>query len=240
MSTPDFSGKTALITGASRGIGFAIALGLAKAGAHVLALARTSGALEELDDKIRAVGGAASLIPMDLVEGDAIEQLAGALQSRHQSLDILVLNAAMLGDLGPIQDIDPKVWQGALNLNLTANWRLLRALDPLLRQSKDARVLGLTSSAGIEVTPAYWGAYSASKAAFETLLKTYAEENQISSISTAILNPGAMRTSMRASAMPGEDPDTLPSPDELLPLVFDLLQSPENYVRSRFRDYQAL
>lgn len=223
MAAPDLSGKTALVTGASRGIGRSIALALAKAGAHVLALARTAGALEELDDDIKAAGGKASLIPMDLVEGDGIERLAGALTERFPALDILVLNAASLGELAPIPDIDPKVWTHTLDLNVTANWRLLRALDPMLRKSADARVIGLSSRIGGEIPRAYWGVYAATKAAFDMLLKTYAEEMEKTPVRVFIADPGAMRTAMRKLAMPGEDPQTLPHPDELLPLVYHLL-----------------
>ena len=176
MTQPDLSGKTALVTGASRGIGRSIALGLAKSGAHVLALARTAGALEELDDEIKAAGGKASLIPMDLVEGDGIERLAGALTERFPALDILVLNAGSLGELAPLPDIDPKVWKHTLDLNVTANWRLIRALDPLLRKSADARVIGLSSRVGGEAAKAFWGTYAVTKAAFDIVLKTYAEE----------------------------------------------------------------
>ncbi len=227
MAAPDLTGKIALVTGASRGIGRSIALSLAKAGAQVLALARTHGALEELDDEIRAIGGKASLIPFDLAEGDNIERLAGALGERFEALDILVLNAASLGELAPIPDIDPKVWVHTLNLNVTANWRLLRALDPLLRKSADARVVALTSKVGGETARAYWGAYAVSKAGLEMLIKTYAEETKKTNIKSAIIDPGAMRTDMRKVAMPGEDPATLPHPDEILPVFFEALTREE-------------
>ena len=237
--TPDLSGRTALVTGASRGIGRALALALAKAGAHVLALARTSGGLEELDDEIRAIGGAASLIPLDLVEGDGIEQLGAALLKRFDKLDILVANAAVLGDLAPLADIDAKVWQQTMNLNVTANWRLIRALDPLLQQSPDARAVFITSRVGGELARAYWGAYGVSKAAMEMLAATYAEENRNTNLSVAIIDPGPMRTGMRAQAMPGEDPETLPEPDALAPLLYHAvtaqLDGPERLV---FRDWR--
>ena len=217
---PDLSGKTALVTGASRGIGKAMAVSLAKAGAHILALARTSGGLEELDDEIKAVGGSASLIPMDLVEGDGIERLAGALAGRFETIDILLANAASLGELAPLPDIDPKVWNHTLDLNLTVNWRLLRALDPMLRKSNDARVIFITSRVGGEIARAYWGAYAVSKAAMEMLAQTYAEEMSKTNVRVAVIDPGAMRTSMRAQAMPGEDRDTLPDPTALTPLLY--------------------
>ncbi|MEO1135129.1 MAG: SDR family NAD(P)-dependent oxidoreductase [Pseudomonadota bacterium] len=235
---PDLSGKTALVTGASRGIGRAIAVALAKAGAHVLALARTPGALEELDDDIRAVGGSASLIPLDLPEGDGIERLAGALGERFSALDILVLNAASLGELAPLPDVDPRVWQHTLDLNITANWRLLRALDPMLRQSDDARIIALTSRVGGDLARAYWGPYAVSKAALEMLIETYAEETKTTNIRAAIIDPGAMRTDMRKAAMPGEDPQTLPLPEEITPLIFDVLAKSEREpIKFRFRQY---
>lgn len=238
-NSPDLSGKTALVTGASRGIGRAIALMLAKAGAHVLALARTTGALEELDDDIRAAGGTASLIPMDLTDDNGIESLAAALAERFETLDILALNAATLGELAPLTDIDPKVWRRTLDLNVTANWRLIRALDPLLRKSPDARVICLTSRVGGEYARAFWGAYGVSKAAFELLAKTYAEETRNENISVAIIDPGPMRTAMRAQAMPGEDPETLPRPEELAPLVYcALTEKADGVMRLVFREWK--
>ncbi len=240
MTAPDLTGKTALVTGASRGIGRAIAIALAKAGAHVLALARTGGALEELDDEIKAAGGTASLIPMDIVEGDGIERLAGALMERFDALDILVLNAASLGELAPLPDIDPKVWRHTLDLNVTANWRLLRALDPILRKAPDGRALFLTSKVGGDVARPFWGAYAISKAALEMLAETYAEEMKQTSMRVAVIDPGAMRTDMRAQAMPGEDPASLPAPEELVPMVFDALtQDDAAFRRYVFRDWRA-
>lgn len=237
---PDLSGKTALVTGASRGIGRAMALALAKAGAHVLALARTSGGLEELDDDIRAAGGTASLIPMNLTEGDNIERLAEALANRFDALDILFANAAMLGELAPLTDVDPKVWLATLDLNVTANWRLIRAFDPMMRKSERARAIFTTSSVGGEVARAYWGPYAVSKAAMEMLAKTYAEETYNTNIRVSIIDPGAMRTSMRAQAMPGEDSETLPAPDELTPLFFHALeQNPDGLARYVFREWKA-
>ncbi|WP_375202595.1 SDR family NAD(P)-dependent oxidoreductase [Hyphococcus sp.] len=240
MTQPDLSGKTALVTGASRGIGKSIALGLAKSGAHVLALARTTGALEELDDEIKAAGGKASLIPMDLVSDDGIERLAGALTERFPALDILVLNAGSLGELAPLPDIDPKIWKHTLDLNVTANWRLLRALDPLLRKSADARVIGLSSRVGGEAAKAFWGSYAVTKAAFDMLFKTYAEETAKTAVHISLISPGPMRTDMRKLAMPGEDPATLPHPDELLPLVYHLLTREEREpLRISFKEWQG-
>ena len=238
--TPDLSGNIALVTGASRGIGRAVALGLAKAGAHVLAIARTTGGLEELDDEIRNVGGSCSLINFDLTEGDSIERLPEALGGRFDKIDILFANAAALGELGPITDVDPKIWNHVLALNLTANWRLIRALDPLLRNSDDARVLFLTSRVGGERARANWGPYGVSKAALEHLAETYALENEHSSISVGVVDPGAMATAMRASAMPGEDPSTLPKPEALLPMVYEALSSPPGpFKRWVFREWKA-
>lgn len=236
---PELSGKTALVTGASRGIGRAAALALAKAGAHVLALARTTGGLEELDDEIRAHGGQASLIPLDLTEGDGIERLAEALSGRFDKLDILIANAATLGELAPLTDIDPAVWQKTLDLNLTVNWRLIRAFDPMLRKAPDPRLVFLTSRVGGETERPFWGAYAVSKAALEMLARTYASETTKTNIGVSILDPGAMRTSMRAQAMPGEDPSTLPAPEELTPLIYKAVTKKANGVmRLSFRDSQ--
>jgi len=234
---PDLSGKTALVTGASRGIGRATALALAKAGAHVLALARTTGGLEELDDEIRSVGGKASLIPMDLTEGNGIERLAEALGERFDKIDIIIANAAMLGELAALTDIEPKVWQKILDLNVTANWRLIRAFDPLLRKSDDAHMVFLTSRVGGQEARAYWGGYAVSKAAMEMLADTYGEETKTTNINVAIIDPGAMRTSMRAQAMPGEDPQSLPDPADLTPLIYKAVtEKTDGVLRLSFRD----
>jgi NAD(P)-dependent dehydrogenase (short-subunit alcohol dehydrogenase family) len=239
--TPDLSGKTALVTGASRGIGKAAALTLAKAGAHVIALARTVGGLEDLDDEIRAAGGSATLIPADLADADAIDQLAPALANRFGKLDILIANAGVLGELAPIADIAPKVWKQVFDVNVEANWRLLRALDPLLRASDGARIIFLTSRVGGELARPFWGAYAASKAALEMLAKTYAEEMKSSKVRVAIIDPGAMRTKMRAQAMPGEDPQTLPDPSALAPLILHAASPDYDGVAERlvFRDWPA-
>lgn len=238
--TPDLSGKTALVTGASRGIGRALAVALGRAGAHVLAVARTTGGLEELDDEIRASGGACSLINVDLLADGVIERLPEALGARFSAIDIFIGNAAALGELGPVTDIDPKLWTHVLDLNLTANWRLIRALDPLFRNSDDARVLFLTSRVGGALARANWGVYGVSKAALENLAETYALENTQSTVSVGVIDPGAMRTAMRASAMPGEDPETLPPPDALAPMLYDILAAPPGpFQRHVFRDWSA-
>ncbi len=228
--TAEFSGRIALVTGASRGIGRAAALALGRAGAHVILLARTVGGLEEADDEIRKAGGTATLIPADLSDFAAIDRLAPAIGERFQRLDILVLNAGVLGELAPIPDIAPKVWRQVFDVNVEANWRLLRALDPLLRASEAARVVVMTSRVGGEIAKPFWGAYAASKAALEMLARTYAEEMKASGVRVAIVDPGAMRTKMRAGAMPGEKPATLPHPSEIAPVV----------LKAASRDYDGI
>lgn len=215
----DFSGKIALVTGASRGIGRAAAIALGQAGAHVVLLARTVGGLEETDDEIRRGGGKATLIPADLGDFASIDQLGPAVGQRFGRLDVLVLNAGVLGELAPIPDIAPKVWRQVFDVNVEANWRLLRALDPYLRASEAARVLVMTSRAGGEVAKPFWGVYAASKAALEMLARTYAEETKATGLRVALIDPGAMRTKMRAAAMPGEKAETLPPPAEIAPLI---------------------
>ncbi|MEM9494516.1 MAG: SDR family NAD(P)-dependent oxidoreductase [Pseudomonadota bacterium] len=231
---PDLSGKTALVTGASRGIGRAMARALAQAGAHIIAVARTQGGLEELDDEIRADGGSASLVPMDLSEGDGVEQLVSALADRYPAIDILLANAAILGELAPLTDIDPVVWRKTLDLNVTVNWRLLRALDPMLRAAPAGRAVFLTSSVGGLYPRAFWGGYAVSKAALEMLAKTYAEEIKTTNIKVAIIDPGAMRTAMRAAAVPGEDPQDLPAPEALAPLLYHTVSPAYEGVAERF------
>lgn len=218
-SSSDLTGKIALVTGATRGIGRACAIALADAGAHILALGRTVGALEELDDTIKKSGGSASLIPVDLTDDEAMNALAPALTERFGKLDILVGAAGVLGELAPLADTSPKVWREVFDVNLHANWSLIRHLDPLLRASGAGRVALLTSRVGGEKPREFWGAYAASKAALEMMATTYAMEANVSGVRVAIIDPGAMRTNMRAQAMPGEDPNTLPAPEELAPLV---------------------
>jgi len=204
--------RIALVTGASRGIGAAISVRLAELGAHVVLVARTQGGLEEVDDKIRAIGGSATLTPMDLSEFDKIDQLGAALYERYKRLDILVGNAGLLGTLGPINHLDPQVWNQTIAINLTANWRLIRSLDPVLRQSDAGRAVFITSTAGQHPRP-YWGVYAVSKAGLEMLVKTYAHEVYKTTINVNLFNPGGTRTNMRAEAFPGEDPMTLKTPD---------------------------
>ena len=212
--TERLDGQVALVTGASRGIGYAMARELAARGAHVVAVARTVGGLEDLDDEIQAAGGSATLTPIDLREGDAIDQIGGAIAERWGHLDILDGNAAMLGILGPIAHLEPSVWNDTFALNVTANFRLIRACDALLQAAPAGRALFMTSTVGSEPR-AYWGGYAASKAALEQLVLSYALEVEKTNLKVNLLNPGGTRTSMRARAMPGEDPSTLPSSVDL-------------------------
>jgi NAD(P)-dependent dehydrogenase (short-subunit alcohol dehydrogenase family) len=210
--TIDLKGRTAVVTGASRGIGRAAALELARAGAHVIAFARTQGGLEELDDEIKTVSGTATLVPADLKDFAAIDRLGAAIFERWKKLDILIGNAGVLGRLSPLGHIEPKTWDEAIAVNVTANWRLIRSLDPLLRQSDAGRAVFVTSGAAQKCT-AYWGTYSVSKAALEALVKTYAAEVSTSLVRANLFSPGPTRTKMRAQAFPGEDPNTLPAPE---------------------------
>ncbi|PZU60152.1 MAG: oxidoreductase [Sphingobium sp.] len=219
------SGKLALVTGASRGIGQATALTLGKAGAHVILTARTTGGLEEVEDAIHAAGGSATIAPLDLTDAESIGRLAGAVAERWPALDQLILNAAMLGSLAAVPAIDPKEFARVLTLNIAAQQALLAAFDPLLRASADARVIALTTTVATEPR-AYWGAYGASKAALEVLVQSYgAEVKNISRIRTHILNPGATRTTMRAKAYPGEDPATLKGPEVVADAILTTILS---------------
>jgi short-subunit dehydrogenase len=213
--TKPLAGKCALVTGASRGIGAATAKALAASGAHVILTARTSGALESVEDDIHAAGGTATIAPLDLTETDSVGRLATAIAGRWDALDVLVLNAATLGSLAPVPHIDPKELATILTLNVSAQQAMLAAFDPLLRKSGNGMVIGLTSSVGT-IPRAYWGGYGASKAAFEILLGAYAEENRaVQRVKVAIVDPGATRTAMRARAYPGEDPLTLKDPERV-------------------------
>jgi len=208
-------GKIALITGASRGIGAAVAEAYAREGAHLVLAARTVGGLEEVDDKIRATGGeAATLVPLDLRDFIKIDELAAAIYGRFGKLDILVGNAAEFGTFSPLGHIDPKLWGEIIDLNLTANWRLIRAMDPLLRAAEHGRAIFVTS--GIARAPrAYWGPYAVSKAGLEALIKTYAAENEKTRVRANLIGPGVVRTRLRARVFPGEDPMTLPPPESV-------------------------
>ena len=224
--TKPLSGRIALVTGASRGIGRAAAIALGRAGAHVICIARTVGGLEETDDAIQKAGGTATLVPLNLKDFAAIDRLGASIFERWKKLDMFLGNAGTLGVLTPLAQLDPKVFQELLDINITANWRLIRSLDPLLRQSDAGRVLFVTSGASRKATP-YWGGYAMSKAALDMLAQTYAAECSGSSVKVNLLNPGPLRTIMRAKAMPGEDPSTLKRPEEIAPLIVDLL-SPGN------------
>jgi NAD(P)-dependent dehydrogenase (short-subunit alcohol dehydrogenase family) len=208
-----FADKLALVTGASRGIGAATAEALAAAGAHVVLVARTGSALEEVEERIHASGGSATIAPLDLTQGESIGKLAGAIAERWTKLDILVLNAAMLGALTPVQDVDPKEYSRLLSLNLLANQAMLAAFDPLLRRAPAADIVALTSSVGAEPR-AFWGAYGSSKAALETLLGAYADETaHTGRMRVHLIDPGATRTRMRALAFPGEEPESVKPPE---------------------------
>jgi NAD(P)-dependent dehydrogenase (short-subunit alcohol dehydrogenase family) len=217
------SGRVAVVTGASRGIGYAAALGLAEAGAHVVAVARTVGGLEELDDAIKARGGEpATLVPLDLKDGAGIDRLGAAIHQRWGKLDMLLGNAGLLGVVTPLAHLDPRVFDEVFAVNVTANWRLIRSLDPLLRQSDAGRALFVTSGITRVYLP-YWGVYSASKAALEALVRTYAVELRPSNATANLFNPGPIRTRMRAQAAPGEDPNTLPPPEATVPEIVRML-----------------
>jgi NAD(P)-dependent dehydrogenase (short-subunit alcohol dehydrogenase family) len=215
------AGRIALITGASRGIGYATGIALARAGAHVVAVARTVGDLEELDDAVRAAGSAATLVPLDMRDYDGLYRLAAALNERHGRLDALVGNAAIAGVPSPLDHIEPKAWDEAFAVNVTANWHLIRAMDPLLRRSDAGRAVFVTSRAAT-LARAYWAPYSVSKAALDVLARTYAAETSSTAVRVNLFDPGATRTRMRAMVMPGEDPMTLPTPAEVAERIVDL------------------
>ncbi len=224
MSNLPLEDRIALVTGASRGIGRAAALALAAAGAHVVAVARTAGGLEELDDDIRGLTGAsATLVPMDIAEDGALDQLGLAIHQRFGRVDVLVHAAAILGPMTPVSHIEPKHWDRVMSVNLTASYRLIRSIEPLLRASGRPRAIFLTSGRAIR-PKAFWGPYGASKAALENLVRTWADELENTQVRAVLLDPGQMRTRMRAEAMPGEDPATLPDPSEIGPLVVELAQ----------------
>jgi NAD(P)-dependent dehydrogenase (short-subunit alcohol dehydrogenase family) len=222
MAVPDLTGRVALVTGASRGIGAAIAEALAGAGAHVVAVARTVGGLEKLDDAIRAAGGSATLVPLDVLDFEGVDRLAIALADRFGKLDVLVGNAGVLGPLSPLGHVDQKPWDNVMAVNLTANHRLIKAMDPLLRRSDAGRAVFVSSGAATNIR-AYWGPYAVSKAALDALVRTYAEETRSTAIRVNLFNPGATRTKMRQQAMPGEDPQTLPNAADVAQHVLTLV-----------------
>jgi len=222
MTDKILEGRVALITGASRGIGRALAQCFAEQGAHLILTARTQGALEELDDELRGQGfQAPTLVPCDLTDFDTIDKIGGAIYERFKKLDVLIGNAGTLGTLAPITHIDPKEWQRVLDVNLTANWRLLRSMDPLLKASDAGRVVFATSSVGHQPR-AYWGTYAVSKAALEMVAGIYAQECAKTNVKVNLINPGATRTDMRAVAMPGEAPETVKAPEMINHLFLEL------------------
>ena len=221
-----FDGKLALVTGATRGIGWAVAQALAAEGAHVLMLGRTQGALEELYDTISASNGEATGVPLDLTDGDALDRLGASIAERWGKLDMMVGNAGVLGPLTPVSHIDPDELAKVLAVNVTANARLIRAMEPLLMAAEAPRAVFTTSGAAQKCRP-FWGAYSTGKAALDALVKSWANEHENDALRVNLLSPGPVRTAMRAQAMPGEDPETLPTPADLAPLFLDLLSPQE-------------
>ena len=218
----DLSGKIVLVTGASRGIGYQAALAAARRGAHIIAVARTVGGLEELDDEIKAAGSETTLVPLDLRDGDGIDRLGAAIFERWGKLDGLIGNAGVLGTITPLSHLDVKDFDQAFAVNVAANYRLIRSLDPLLRQAEAGRAVFVSSSSSHSARP-FWGLYAATKAALETMVKSYASELSTTQVKANVFWPGAVRTGMRAKAMPGEDPEKLPHPREVVAKLVDMV-----------------
>ena len=214
-------GRIALVTGASRGIGGAIARRFAAEGAHVIALARTQGGLEELDDEIRGAGGQVTLVVADLADFAAIDRIGAAINERFRRIDVLIGNAAQLGPVSPLIHVAPDAWERTIGLNLTANWRLIRSFDPLLRRSDSGRAIFVTSGVACSAT-AYFGPYAASKAALEAMVLTYAAETAKTKIRVNLISPGVVRTRMRAEAFPGEDPKSVKPPESVTEAFVEL------------------
>ena len=235
--TKPLAGSIALVTGASRGIGRATALALARAGAHIVAVARTVGALEEIDDAARAAGSAATLVPLDMRDYPGIYRLAAALSERYQRLDALVGNAAIVGQRSPLDHIDLQNWDEVMAVNVTANWHLIRAMDALLKRSGAGRAVFITSGAATHAR-AYSGAYSVSKAALDVLARIYSSETEASPIRVNLFNPGPTRTRMRAQVMPGEDPMTLPTAEDVAEKIVPLCL-PSCSETGKLYDYRA-
>jgi NAD(P)-dependent dehydrogenase (short-subunit alcohol dehydrogenase family) len=213
--------KIALVTGASRGIGAALALELARAGAHIVATARTVGGLEELDDKIQAEGGSATLVPLDAKDTEGIARLALALNERYGRLDVMVGNAGIMGPMSPLDHVEPKNWDSVFAVNVTANWQLIRCMDPLLKKAEAGRVVFITSGLAWRIV-AYCGPYAATKAALNALAQTYAAETATTNVRVNLFNPGPTRTRMYASGWPGVDPETLPAPETVVKAILPL------------------
>jgi NAD(P)-dependent dehydrogenase (short-subunit alcohol dehydrogenase family) len=225
-NTKDLADRVVLITGASRGIGYFAAIEAAQRGAHVIAVARTVGGLEELDDEIQAASGSATLVPLDLADGDAIDRMGGSIFERWGKLDGLIANAGLLGVISPVGHIAPKEVDKVMNINVSANFRLIRSLDPLLKQSDAGRAVFVSSSSAESGKP-YWGLYAATKAAVNAMTKSYAGENANTPLNANVYYPGAVRTGMRAKAVPGEDPQSIPHPREIVSALVDMV-SPSN------------
>jgi NAD(P)-dependent dehydrogenase (short-subunit alcohol dehydrogenase family) len=239
--TKPLSDRIALVTGASRGIGAAIALELAQAGAHVVAVARTVGGLEALDDKIKAADGSATLVPLDVKDRDGIARLALALNERYQRLDVLIGNAGILGPLSPLPHVEPKDWDNLIAVNVTAHWQLIRCMDALLQRSQAGRAVFLTSTVAY-LGRAYWGPYAASKTALDALVRTYAAENATTNVRANLFSPGPTRTRMYLSAFPGADPATLPTPEKIAKAIIPLClpECPESGKIYEFRAQKFL
>ena len=240
--TKPLDGRLALVTGASRGIGRAVAVALGEAGAHIIAIApaKSTEALEALDDDLKAKGSAATLVPLDVKDGAGIDRLGASIFERWGKLDILVANAGILGTLTPLAHIAPKEWDDLIAINLTANWRLIRALDPLLRASDAGRAIFVSSGAADKATP-FWGGYAVTKVALEKLAQTYAAETAKTPVRVSIVNPGGTRTRMRQQAFPGEDPDTLPTAEDVARLFVTLADPAWDRTGERidYRDWAA-
>jgi NAD(P)-dependent dehydrogenase (short-subunit alcohol dehydrogenase family) len=235
--TKPLANRIALVTGASRGIGFATAKALAKAGAHIVAVARTQGGLEELDDEIREDGGSATLVPLNLTDFDGIARLGAALHERHGKLDILVGNAGVLGPSSPLGHIELKTFTDVMAINVSANFQLIRCMEPLLKQSDAGRAVFITSGAANKAT-AYVGPYGASKAALETLARSWAQETASTKLRVNLFNPGPIRTRMRATLMPGEDPATLDTPEQAAEFIVPMC-APDWEETGKFYDYKT-
>ncbi|MGT2500227.1 SDR family NAD(P)-dependent oxidoreductase [Bradyrhizobium guangxiense] len=235
--TKPLANRIALVTGASRGIGFATALALAKAGAHIVATARTQGGLEELDDEIRKLGGSATLVPLNLTDSDGIARLGAGLHERYGKLDILVGNAGVLGPSSPIGHIELKTFNDVMAVNVSANFQLIRCMEPLLKQSDAGRAVFITSGAANKAT-AYVSPYAASKAALETLARAWAQETANTKLRVNLFNPGPVRTRMRATLMPGEDPETLDTPEQVAEFIVPMC-APGWTETGKFYDYKT-
>ena len=235
--TKPLANRIALVTGASRGIGFATAIALAKAGAHIVATARTQGGLEELDDEIRKDRGSATLVPLNLTDFDGIARLGAALHERHGKLDILVGNAGVLGPSSPLGHIELKTFNDVMAVNVSANFQLIRCMEPLLRQSDAGRAVFITSGAANKAS-AYVGPYAASKAALETLARAWAQETASTKLRVNLFNPGPIRTRMRATLMPGEDPATLDTPEQVAEFIVPMC-APNWNETGKFYDYKT-